>query len=187
MVRLGRVSVRRTVRATAALVVLAGATLAWSAPLEVEWSTCFGAADGEPQADAAGGQAVVAAPDGSGVYVLGTGEDDATGTGDFLVVKYAPDGRLDPTFGSGAGWVVYHRQDRDEDGALVDLDLEARALAVDADGSVYVTGVILGDALSGSVDVLTVKLARDGRLVWADAFNKDLGSSADGDYGDEDA
>src|SRR5262245_55687678 len=156
-----------------------------AAPLSPEWRAVFPPDDG-PEVDAATGQNIVRAPDGSGVFVLGTIDNDVASTTDIVVVKYRPDGALDPTFGAGRGFATYHARGVDEDGDVVDLDADARALAVDGEGSVYVAGVILGDPLEGSDDALTVKCSNTGAVKWADTYNKNLGTTTEPDFGDED-
>jgi hypothetical protein len=99
--------------------------------------------------------------DGRGnIYVTGTSEGAGSGR-DYLTIKYSPQGkRL---------WA------RRYNGPGNNSDY-ARAIAVDAQGNVYVTGESL-DARD-SWNCATVKYSPDGRLLWERRYKRDSGGRA---------
>jgi uncharacterized delta-60 repeat protein len=73
--------------------------------------------------------AIAIQPDGK---ILAAGRSDATGNNlNFAVVRYMPNGQLDPSFGTG-GMVVT---------SFADSDAEGRAIAVQPDGKIVVAGL----------------------------------------------
>ncbi|MBN2536740.1 SBBP repeat-containing protein, partial [candidate division WOR-3 bacterium] len=112
---------------------------------------------------------VALAPSGN-IVVTGFSEGDGTST-DFLTVSYSPAGT--------ELWTARY------DGPDHDFD-EARAVAVDAAGNAYVTGVSWGDRY----DYLTVKYDSEGREQWVerydgpdDGFDEPVGVALDGAAG----
>jgi len=107
----------------------------------------------------------IAVDDAGNVYVTGNsaGLVDPYMTQDYATVKYGPDGTQ--------LWVCRYDQGMDDD--------RAHAVAVDAEGSVYVTG---GSYYSGRHDVVTIKYASDGTEQWVQsslgAFDSDGGGWA---------
>ncbi len=82
------------------------------------------------------------------IYITGTSAGIGTGA-DYVTIKYSPEGR--------ELWV------RRYDGPAHAED-SARALALDAEGNVYVTGESMG--LGTGMDYATVKYDRDGHQLW---------------------
>jgi hypothetical protein len=101
-----------------------------------------GPADGSDVAEG------IAVDDSGYVYVTGYSEDDETYY-DYATIKYHPNG--------DTVWV------RRYDGPG-NSDDEARAIAVDDSGNVYVTGVSVGSGTSG--DYATIKYQPDGDTAW---------------------
>jgi len=92
--------------------------------------------------------------DGAGnVYVAGFSQDTATDY-DFATVMYSSDGALQ--------WVARY------DGPVSEYD-EARAITVDDQGGVYVTGTSTGDGTRG--DFATVKYSMSGTEVWVQRYD----------------
>jgi hypothetical protein len=83
-------------------------------------------------------------PDGAVIAVGTTGAD-------FLIARYAPDGSLDPDFGSLSGWQIVNLSA----GAAA-----ANAVALAADGKLVVAGVAAG-ATGAGVGSLSGYLTRD--------------------------
>ncbi len=83
------------------------------------------------------------------------------GNYDYVILKYDPDGHL--------FWE--RRYDGSGNG-----DDEARALAVDGLGNVYVTGLSVGNGIGQ--DIVTLKYDPNGNLLWAQRYN-DTGSGND--------
>ena len=107
--------------------------------------------------------AIAIQPDGK---LVAAGDDD--GYGNFVVVRFTPDGSLDPSFGSG-GVVVTDFGERA--GCLCDSsDESASAVAVQPDGKIVVAGGSdkggKGNERSGSPldDFALVRYEADGRL-----------------------
>jgi uncharacterized delta-60 repeat protein len=87
-------------------------------------------------------------------FIYVTGSSVEKGMGDYATVKYDPDGNeLWSQFYRGPGW-----------GAHI-----ATALAVDAKGSVYVTGRSVGEGTGP--DYATLKYTADGALEWTARYN----------------
>ncbi len=127
-------------------------------PLEraADWIRYYPLGRGDKQADAA---AITTDPEGN-VYVAGFVDTTKTDV-DFLLLKYDLNGRL-----------LWQRRC---DGPGHDVD-RARALAVDTDGSVYVTGDSDNGRGNGStrlsgLDFLTLKYDYNGRLLWKRTYN----------------
>jgi hypothetical protein len=95
------------------------------------------------------------ATDGAGnVYVTGAAWQDTTGSYDMITVKYAPSGkRLWESSYHGSG----------------KTDESPAAMAVDASGNVFVVGTVFPKG-SWTGTMFTVKLAEDGRVVWAKRY-----------------
>jgi hypothetical protein len=88
------------------------------------------------------------------VYVAGYTRSGSYGTGDFLTIKYQPNG--------DSVWLrTYNGTGNGED--------EAEAIAVDRSGNVYVTGFGIGDG-TGS-DFVTVKYNTNGIVQWVRTYN----------------
>jgi uncharacterized delta-60 repeat protein len=87
------------------------------------------------------------------VYVTGFSQDTATDY-DFATVKYSTDGALQ--------WVARY------DGPVHEYD-EARAIAVDDRGGIFVTGTSTGDGTRG--DFATVKYSPSGAQVWVHRYD----------------
>ncbi len=104
----------------------------------------------------------IALDDAGNVFVTGNSAAlaDPYMTQDYATVKYGPDGTQ--------LWVRRY-ETRDDD--------RAHALAVDAEGSVYVTG---GSYDSGRHDVVTIKYASDGTQQWVGSSLGALGSDGGG-------
>jgi len=100
--------------------------------------------------------------DAGNVYVTGnsSGLSDPYMSPDYATVKYGPDG--------SQLWV--RRYDAGEDD-------RAHAVAVDAEGSAYVTG---GSYYSGRHDVVTIKYASDGTQQWVQSSLGAFGSDGGG-------
>jgi hypothetical protein len=95
------------------------------------------------------------ATDGAGnVYVTGTAWQDTTGSYDLITLKYAPSGkRL---------WESsYHVAGKADENPV--------AMTVDSSGNVFLVGTIY-PAGSWTGTMVTVKLAADGRVVWAKRY-----------------
>ncbi len=96
--------------------------------------------------------------DASGnVYVTGLSQDTATDY-DFATVKYNTDGALQ--------WVARY------DGPAHGYD-EARALTVDDQGGIFVTGTSTGDGTRG--DFATLKYSQSGTQVWVQRYDGPAG------------
>ncbi len=95
------------------------------------------------------------------VYLAGTAVTGAS-YADIVVQKYLSDGTLD--------WTAVY------DGAGADED-SASALAVDAEGNVYVCGWCTEE--STGLDLVTIKYDSGGTLVWASVFGRE-GTGGDG-------
>ncbi len=95
----------------------------------------------------------VAVDEAGNVYV--TGYSDGKGTGsDYLTIKYDPNGK--------ELWAArYNGEDNKNDGAA--------ALAVDKDGSVYVTGY--SELKKSSADIVTIKYNQNGEVMWFSRFD----------------
>ena len=120
-------------------------------------------AEGNPlwvaQLDGTGGtdSAVAMVTDASdNVYVTGTTSHDPVTKFDYLTVKYDPQGN--------ELWAVRYS------GPLDSYD-EAKALAVDQEGNVYVTGESESDPPGGGEDYLTVKYDSEGNERWTARYN----------------
>jgi hypothetical protein len=100
-------------------------------------------------------QAVAVDVDGS-VYETGYGKESASGTTDYVTLKYSSTGQL--------LWRAVY------DGGANRPD-QAVALAVDGLGNVYVTGSSQLDAGSGGWDFLTIKYDFSGKQLWTARFN----------------
>jgi uncharacterized delta-60 repeat protein len=96
------------------------------------------------------------------VYVAGRAGLSAT-TFDYATIKYSPAG--------SELWVARYN------GTANDKD-EAKALAIDASGNIYVTGY--SDGLGTSYDCATIKYSTDGNELWAARYN---GTGNGGDIG----
>lgn len=95
--------------------------------------------------------------DGKGnVYVAGNSQDGSPRSR-YLTIKYDRDGRQ--------VWSDHYRESPDSDGS-------ARALAVDGEGNVYVTGV-MGDyrPMKDYGDYVTIKYDTDGNRVWVARYD----------------
>lgn len=107
-------------------------------------------------------QAKDVATDASGnVYVCGTGKGSG-GTFDYVVVKYNATGSQQ--------WVQYY------DGAGAGYD-DCRAIAVDGNGNVIVTG--WSDGGSGNYNAVTVKYNSSGVQQWVNSFNGTTAGGSD--------
>lgn len=132
--------------------LLVSALLLWALPALAEpdcaWVRRYnGSANGSDIAYAI-------AVDGFGsVCVTGRGENLGTGS-DYVTIKYYPDG--------DTVWV------RTYNGSLDSTD-EARAIAVDASGNIYVTGYSHG--LGTEADYATIKYYPDGDTAWVRRYN----------------
>jgi hypothetical protein len=94
------------------------------------------------------------AVDASGnVYVTGYSYNSA-GNKDYVTIKYGPNGN----------WLWGRRYNSPYDG-----DDEAKALAVDADGNVYVTGYSKNS--DGDYDYVTIKYGPSGNWLWGRRYN----------------
>ncbi len=104
----------------------------------------------------------IALDDAGNVFVTGSssGLSDPYMTPDYATVKYGPDG--------SQLWV--RRYDAGDDD-------RAHAVAVDAEGSAYVTG---GSYYSGRHDVVTIKYASDGTQQWVQSSLGAFGSDGGG-------
>src|SRR5262252_8382532 len=87
------------------------------------------------------------------IYVTGRSAGDGTGI-DFFTIKYSPDGK--------------ELWSRRYDGPAHGEDI-ARALAIDAQGNVYVTGESLSDETS--MDFATIKYDPDGNELWVRRYD----------------
>jgi hypothetical protein len=105
------------------------------------------------------GATAIAADDTGCVYVTGQSKDSATGY-DYATVKYTPAGET--------SWVRRYSQ-----GSSIQGDY-ARAITVDAEGGVYVTGESYGRGM----DYATVKYGADGESLWTMRYNG-LGNADD--------
>jgi uncharacterized delta-60 repeat protein len=100
-----------------------------------------------------------------GVYVAGTSAASVSDLGDYTVVKYsATDGAV--------AWARRY----DKSGSLFEI---ARAMAVNADGDVAVTGICYDSSFMADSDVLTVKYDAAGARLWARSYN---GAASGYDY-----
>lgn len=126
-------------------------TLKYSSEGDLLWSKRYGSPNGGMDMPTA------MAVDGSGnVYVTGT-ISSLGGFEDFLTIKYDSNGNQ-----------VWVRQ-FDGPAKLVD---EASAIAVDASGNVYVTGLATtGGGFFTSTDYATVKYSSDGVQLWASYYD----------------
>jgi uncharacterized delta-60 repeat protein len=104
--------------------------------------------------------AMVAQPDGRLVVggVVGTGSGERTG-GDFLVVRYLPDGRLDPVFGGDGIVTTDIVPGPDEE---FDQGDEVYALALQPDGKIVAAGT--AQAADGFDAFAVVRYLPDGSL-----------------------
>ena len=91
---------------------------------------------------------------GGGIVIAATVYTAASGY-DIGLVRLLPDGSLDPSFGTGGRALVGYNAG----GALND---EARDLAVDGDGRLYVAGVV--DVASANTDAMVARLDSSGAL-----------------------
>jgi len=127
------------------LLVLAGA--AWSG-VSTDWVRSYnGSGNGADTANA------VAVDSQGNVYVTGVSTGSGTGE-DFVTIKYGP--------GGDRIWAKrYNGPGNGADKAL--------AIAVDAEGNVYVTGPSTG--LGSGYDFATIKYGPDGSLLWVQRYN----------------
>jgi uncharacterized delta-60 repeat protein len=95
----------------------------------------------------AGANAVVYQPDGKIVAVGGA--TDAQGNADFAAARYLPDGRLDPTFGTGGTVVVL----------IPGGDANSNSVALQRDGKILIGGIAVTD---DGQNFCVVRLTRDG-------------------------
>jgi uncharacterized delta-60 repeat protein len=96
----------------------------------------------------------VAVDDSGNVYVTGQSYGGSATFDDYATIKYHPDG--------DTAWLRRY----DGPGSYVDA---ARALAVDASGTVYVTGESIGDGIEP--DYLTIMYYPDGSICWVARFD----------------
>ena len=106
--------------------------------------------------------------DASGnIYVTGYSYGASTDK-DFLTIKYDSEGNV--------SWISRINNENVQKGPAF-LD-EAKAIALDKDQNVYLTGITVSPA--GNSDYYTVKLNAKGQKVWANSFNSsDFGFSQD--------
>ena len=109
----------------------------------LQWERTWGDADSNETFG------VAAAADGS-VYITGTATAFSAGSTGIFVVKFDP-----------AGNVVWQRI---ADGAA------ANGIAVAADGSVFAVGTVPRNSQIGTFDLLVLKIAANGTLVWSRAY-----------------
>ncbi|HEY0867281.1 MAG TPA: SBBP repeat-containing protein [Fimbriimonas sp.] len=92
--------------------------------------------------------------------VVVTGQDVGIDTAlDFTTIKYDP--------GGGNLWTVRYN-------GLTDHDDAGRAIAIDADGNIYVTGYSFGGAANG-IDYCTFKYDPAGTRLWRSRYNNSYG------------
>ncbi len=109
-------------------------------------------------------QAWAIAVDGNGnAFVTGSSDRNATGYSgyDYATIKYSSDGL--------SLWTNYYN-------GVGDGEDEPRAIAVDHNGDVFVTGQAFGDG--SSVDYATIKYSNNGTSVWTNCYNG-IGSGYD--------
>lgn len=102
-------------------------------------------------------QAWAIAVDGNGnAFVTGSSDRNATGYSgyDYATIKYSPEGL--------SLWTNYYN-------GAADNEDEPRAIAVDHNGDVFVTGRAFGDG--SSVDYATIKYSNNGTPVWTNCYN----------------
>jgi uncharacterized delta-60 repeat protein len=87
------------------------------------------------------------------VYVTGRCDNGSPTLSDYTTIKYSPDGNLD--------WVAFYN------GPANGVD-EAKAIAVDNSGNVYVTGRCLGTG--NNQDIATVKYDNNGNQLWVRTY-----------------
>jgi hypothetical protein len=107
--------------------------------------------DGPPSYEDAGG--AIAADDSGNVYVTGSSQGDGT-SNDYATIKYRSNGDI--------AWLARY------DGPVSGEDL-ARAIAVDHQGNVYVTGESPGETCQ---DYATIKYYANGDTAWVRRYNR---------------
>jgi uncharacterized delta-60 repeat protein len=112
------------------------------------WRSVYnGSASKNDQADA------LAVDDAGNVYVTGTSEGNGTGL-DFATVKYDANGNQ--------LWVARYNSPASRDD-------QAKAIAVDSQGNVYVTGSSQGN--NSGLDYVTIKYDTNGNQLWVSQYN----------------
>ncbi len=96
------------------------------------------------------------------IYVTGSSQGLET-EADFATVKYWPDGSMD--------WVAYYNGE-------TNLDDNARAIAVDESGNIYVTGTSLVCCPQWGCDteIVTIKYTSDGSTDWIAPYSGQVGA-----------
>jgi uncharacterized delta-60 repeat protein len=109
--------------------------------------------------------AVALQPDGKIVAAGFTTSPIANGDNNFAVVRYNPDGSMDPTFGTGGGVITNFRSDvptGDPDNPRRNSSDTARAIAIQPDGKIVVGG--FSDAPNGEFNFALVRYNPDGSV-----------------------
>jgi len=118
------------------------------------WARHYDRPSDNPYYDDSWDEARAIAVDSQGnIYVTGASWGGNTAHYDFLTIKYGPEGRR--------LWVRRYN-------SPLNVSEGARALAVDGQGNVYVTG---GWGGGGAAGYLTIKYNTDGRLLWVRRYN----------------